>query len=245
MLCRGAGRSSQLLPSVAVWQRRGPPQRHSLRGAAAAPVRAARGTTTVSSGDGGSGSTVLANIDAWLREREWLMDAPWPQVGGGGSWWSVHVGHGVYGYGWCVCVCPERAPLSPPHASGLPPQHTSTCTFTGFAMQLQQLQLDAADYDHIAPSSSGSGSSRSSGSGSGSNGSSLPPHQRRRTLMLVRDDMLHPLLGGNKLRKLDGLLPEALAGGAQHLVRAASLAPLTPYFLDGRVPNFGCSIPGP
>ncbi|KAG2501838.1 hypothetical protein HYH03_000336 [Edaphochlamys debaryana] len=35
---------------------------------------------------------------------------------------------------------------------------------------------------------------------------------------LLRDDLLHPVLGGNKVRKLDALLPELVDQGATHLV---------------------------
>ena len=38
-------------------------------------------------------------------------------------------------------------------------------------------------------------------------------------LIVVQDDLLHPILGGNKLRKLDGLLPEVKATGCTDLVR--------------------------
>lgn len=39
-----------------------------------------------------------------------------------------------------------------------------------------------------------------------------------RTVRLLRDDLLHPLVGGNKLRKLDGLLPHLLADGVTDVV---------------------------
>jgi 1-aminocyclopropane-1-carboxylate deaminase/D-cysteine desulfhydrase-like pyridoxal-dependent ACC family enzyme len=32
-------------------------------------------------------------------------------------------------------------------------------------------------------------------------------------MLLVRDDLLHPLVGGNKLRKLDAVVPELTAAG--------------------------------
>ena len=38
-------------------------------------------------------------------------------------------------------------------------------------------------------------------------------------LVVVQDDLLHPVLGGNKLRKLDGLLPEVKGTGCTELVR--------------------------
>lgn len=37
-------------------------------------------------------------------------------------------------------------------------------------------------------------------------------------LIVVQDDLLHPVLGGNKLRKLDGLLPEVKGTGCTDLV---------------------------
>ena len=37
---------------------------------------------------------------------------------------------------------------------------------------------------------------------------------------VVRDDLLHPVAGGNKLRKLDALLPQLQADGATDIVRA-------------------------
>jgi D-cysteine desulfhydrase len=40
-------------------------------------------------------------------------------------------------------------------------------------------------------------------------------------LLVVQDDLLHPILGGNKLRKLDALLPEVKASGCTDLVRQA------------------------
>lgn len=42
-------------------------------------------------------------------------------------------------------------------------------------------------------------------------------------LVVVQDDLLHPVLGGNKLRKLDGLLPEVKATGCTDLVSSDSL----------------------
>lgn len=42
-------------------------------------------------------------------------------------------------------------------------------------------------------------------------------------LIVVQDDLLHPVLGGNKLRKLDGLLPEVKATGCTDLVSSDSL----------------------
>ncbi len=40
-------------------------------------------------------------------------------------------------------------------------------------------------------------------------------------LLVLQDDLLHPILGGNKLRKLDALLPEVKASGCTDLVRQA------------------------
>lgn len=37
-------------------------------------------------------------------------------------------------------------------------------------------------------------------------------------LLVVQDDLLHPVLGGNKLRKLDALIPEVKASGCTDLV---------------------------
>ena len=42
-------------------------------------------------------------------------------------------------------------------------------------------------------------------------------------LTIVQDDLLHPVLGGNKLRKPDGLLPEVKGTGCTDLVRLLSL----------------------
>lgn len=42
-------------------------------------------------------------------------------------------------------------------------------------------------------------------------------------LTVVQDDLLHPVLGGNKLRKLDGLLPEVKGTGCTDLVRLLSV----------------------
>jgi len=40
-------------------------------------------------------------------------------------------------------------------------------------------------------------------------------------LLVLQDDLLHPILGGNKLRKLDALLSEVKASGCTDLVRQA------------------------
>ena len=37
-------------------------------------------------------------------------------------------------------------------------------------------------------------------------------------LQIIQDDLLHPVLGGNKLRKLDGLLPELQAAKVTDVV---------------------------
>ncbi|KAL3144147.1 hypothetical protein ABBQ32_003936 [Trebouxia sp. C0010 RCD-2024] len=42
-------------------------------------------------------------------------------------------------------------------------------------------------------------------------------------LVVVQDDLLHPVLGGNKLRKLDGLLPEVKATGCTDLLTCGGL----------------------
>ncbi|GJP43439.1 hypothetical protein CLOM_g2899 [Closterium sp. NIES-68] len=39
-----------------------------------------------------------------------------------------------------------------------------------------------------------------------------------RTVDVIRDDLIHPLAGGNKLRKLDGLLPPVIQSGATDVV---------------------------
>lgn len=41
-------------------------------------------------------------------------------------------------------------------------------------------------------------------------------------LHIIQDDLLHPVLGGNKLRKLDGLLPELQAKGCTDVVSGKS-----------------------
>ena len=46
-----------------------------------------------------------------------------------------------------------------------------------------------------------------------------------RGFRVIRDDLLHPVAGGNKLRKLDALLPALLAAGTTDVVRP-SHAPL-------------------
>ena len=45
-----------------------------------------------------------------------------------------------------------------------------------------------------------------------------------RELVVVQDDLLHPLLGGNKLRKLDALLPEIAASHHSDLASCQSAA---------------------
>ncbi|KAA6420287.1 MAG: hypothetical protein FRX49_09771, partial [Trebouxia sp. A1-2] len=42
-------------------------------------------------------------------------------------------------------------------------------------------------------------------------------------LLVVQDDLLHPILGGNKLRKLDALLPEVKASGCTDLLTCGGL----------------------
>ena len=42
-----------------------------------------------------------------------------------------------------------------------------------------------------------------------------------KTFQLVQDDLLHPYCGGNKLRKLDGILPELLGQGVTDMVRTS------------------------
>ena len=36
---------------------------------------------------------------------------------------------------------------------------------------------------------------------------------------MVQDDLLHPVLGGNKCRKLDALMPSLVQEGVTHVVR--------------------------
>jgi hypothetical protein len=38
---------------------------------------------------------------------------------------------------------------------------------------------------------------------------------------VIHDDLLHPILGGNKLRKLDALLPTLQADGVTDVVRSS------------------------
>ena len=45
-----------------------------------------------------------------------------------------------------------------------------------------------------------------------------------RGFRLIRDDLLHPVAGGNKLRKLDALLPALLAAGTTDVVRPSRAA---------------------
>ena len=44
---------------------------------------------------------------------------------------------------------------------------------------------------------------------------------------VIHDDLLHPVLGGNKLRKLDGLLPALQASGVTDVVRLPIQEPLS------------------
>ena len=39
------------------------------------------------------------------------------------------------------------------------------------------------------------------------------------SFLVVQDDLLHPVLGGNKCRKLDGLMPSLVQEGVTHVVR--------------------------
>jgi hypothetical protein len=43
-------------------------------------------------------------------------------------------------------------------------------------------------------------------------------------IWVVRDDLLHPIVGGNKYRKLDAVIPRLLADGVQHVVSGAGRA---------------------
>jgi 1-aminocyclopropane-1-carboxylate deaminase/D-cysteine desulfhydrase-like pyridoxal-dependent ACC family enzyme len=43
-----------------------------------------------------------------------------------------------------------------------------------------------------------------------------------RGFTVVRDDLLHPVAGGNKMRKLDALLPALLSAGATDIVRRSA-----------------------
>lgn len=42
------------------------------------------------------------------------------------------------------------------------------------------------------------------------------------TVTVLHDDLLHPVLGGNKLRKLDALLPTLQASGVTDVVGSSS-----------------------
>ena len=39
------------------------------------------------------------------------------------------------------------------------------------------------------------------------------------SFLVVQDDLLHPVLGGNKCRKLDALMPSLVQEGVTHVVR--------------------------
>jgi hypothetical protein len=45
------------------------------------------------------------------------------------------------------------------------------------------------------------------------------------TFQVIQDDLLHPILGGNKLRKLDALLPALQESGTTDVVRPLLLPP--------------------
>ncbi|KAK9816307.1 hypothetical protein WJX74_006529 [Apatococcus lobatus] len=42
-------------------------------------------------------------------------------------------------------------------------------------------------------------------------------------ILVIRDDLLHPLIGGNKVRKLDGMLPSLKEAGVTHVVTCGGL----------------------
>lgn len=44
---------------------------------------------------------------------------------------------------------------------------------------------------------------------------------------VIQDDLLHPILGGNKIRKLDGLLPALQREGVTDVVGPRTIAPWT------------------
>lgn len=46
--------------------------------------------------------------------------------------------------------------------------------------------------------------------------------QSEATFKLLRDDLLHPILGGNKIRKLDALIPKLLKEGVTDIVSPIS-----------------------
>ena len=45
------------------------------------------------------------------------------------------------------------------------------------------------------------------------------------SFLVVQDDLLHPVLGGNKCRKLDALMPSLAQEGVTHVVRWVLLPP--------------------
>ena len=45
------------------------------------------------------------------------------------------------------------------------------------------------------------------------------------SFLVVQDDLLHPVLGGNKCRKLDALMPSMVQEGVTHVVRWVLLLP--------------------
>ena len=47
----------------------------------------------------------------------------------------------------------------------------------------------------------------------------IRPGPTKASFLLIQDDLLHPLLGGNKLRKLDALLPKLASQGVSDVVR--------------------------
>jgi len=57
-----------------------------------------------------------------------------------------------------------------------------------------------------------------------------------RGFRVIRDDLLHPVAGGNKLRKLDALLPALLAAGTTDVVRVPRAA-LCPHFRPEEFPR--------
>ena len=60
--------------------------------------------------------------------------------------------------------------------------------------------------------------------------------QTQGNLLVIQDDLLHPVLGGNKLRKLDALLPEIKTLQCTDLAR--------PHFLLISVGMYGSHVPG-
>ncbi|KAK9845694.1 hypothetical protein WJX84_007525, partial [Apatococcus fuscideae] len=47
--------------------------------------------------------------------------------------------------------------------------------------------------------------------------------QQQTEIHVVRDDLLHPLVGGNKIRKLDGMLPALKEAGVTHVVTCGGM----------------------